>query len=514
MSLVCWLPLNTTTATNKGASVLDVSQSNITLGTNGKIGNCFTFNGSNSTVSIAGTALYDCFKGGANPFSVCMWVYNSDGNGSTQANRAVFFGDYSLSGAINVNIEKTNAGLARFYWGGNPDWSVSGATIAANAWTHLVFSYDGSNVYCYINGVLKGTRSGTLATKSKTSGNFQLGRDSRTGDTAFTGRMNDFRVYNHCLSLKEIKELYKCLILHYAFDFAGGTTTGTSMPDNSGLGGVATLTNITASTTTPFGVNSAVFNGSSSYINQTVNITGEPMTFTCWVKFGATGSYHIIDFRNSSGVGYQPFYGGTGYGLQFYSSNSGSLSITAADCAFNTTNWFFLAGVLTATDCKVYINGVLKGTSTTPKTSNYGDTSFRVGTRCSGANWFNGNIADVRIYANEFSADDILDMYNTKAYILKNGILNAGQFTEEDMPNFDLPTRSYVVKANQFVEGSSEVGLYKGDTTGIVPEGYTKLDYIESSGTQYINTGYYWHTEVSKIYANFRITSQSTYRSI
>lgn len=468
MSLICWLPLNETTASNKGTSLLTISQSNITLGANGKFGNCFTFNGSNSTVTIAGTDLYNCFKGGTTPFSVCMWVYNGDGNGSTQANRAVFFGDYSLSGCINVNIEKTNAGLARFYWGGNPDWSVSGTTIAANAWTHLVFSYDGSNVYCYINGVLKGTRSGALAAKSKTSGNFQLGRDSRTGDTAFTGRMNDFRVYNHCLSLKEVKDLYKCLYRHYSLNFedkiTGAISTltyapasvGTSMIDNVGFGQTASLNNITASTDTAVGLCSAVFNGSNSYIEQNIILSGEDTTYTAWIKFDATGSYHIIDCRTSSGTGYQPFYGGTGYGLQFWSTNGAGLNITAAACAFNTTDWFFIAGTMSTTNgAKLYVNGELKGSAAAVKPGSYGTVPMRVGTRCTGANWFKGKIADVKVYSRELTADEISDLYKSKADIDKKGNLYGNTYIEYSGSDVILPTKKGVIRVEEFNEGAS-----------------------------------------------------------
>ncbi|MBR2166938.1 MAG: hypothetical protein IJ920_01165 [Paludibacteraceae bacterium] len=34
---------------------------------------------------------------------------------------------------------------------------------------------------------------------------FYLGRDYRTGTTALNGKINDFRIYDHCLSPRECK---------------------------------------------------------------------------------------------------------------------------------------------------------------------------------------------------------------------------------------------------------------------------------------------------------------------
>jgi hypothetical protein len=56
--------------------------------------------------------------------------------------------------------------------------------------------------------------SGALSVKSKTSGSYYLGRDSRTGTTVLNGRINDFRIYDHCLSQAEIHEIVKGKMIH------------------------------------------------------------------------------------------------------------------------------------------------------------------------------------------------------------------------------------------------------------------------------------------------------------
>jgi hypothetical protein len=127
MALQVWLPLNGSLR-NQGVSGVIATNSGATVDNSGKIGKCYSFDGSDDFISFPGTF----FKGGASyPFSICMWIYQND------TNRAVLFGDYSLSGALNFNIElrATTNPLVRFYWGGNPDMDLS--TIPSSQWVHL-----------------------------------------------------------------------------------------------------------------------------------------------------------------------------------------------------------------------------------------------------------------------------------------------------------------------------------------------------------------------------------------
>ena len=214
MSLKVWLPL-TGTLENNGCSNITVTNYSASVDNNGKVGKCYSFNGNDYYISLAGKQLFDCFKGGAQQFTVSMWAYHAD------TRRAILFGDWSLSNSIGFNIELSTGHGLRFYWNGDPDYVPSGMNIGASTWHHICLTYDGSSLKSYLDGVLKDNRSGTLAAKSKTAGEFRLGRDARTTDTALNGKLNDFRVYDHALSAAEVNELAQALVCHYKLDDCG-----------------------------------------------------------------------------------------------------------------------------------------------------------------------------------------------------------------------------------------------------------------------------------------------------
>lgn len=211
MSLAVWLPLNGDLH-NQGLSDVTVTNNGATINTSGKIGSCYSFDGTDDYISLTSSVLYDVIKGGTMPFSIAMWVYHAD------ATRGILFGDYNLSGAINFNIELTAGHALRFYWAGSPDKNFT-ITVDASQWTHICLVYDGTQILVYKNGIIQSDKyTGILATKTKTAGAYYLGRDSRTGTTTLNGRLNDFRIYDHALSAKEVEEIAKGLVLHYKLD--------------------------------------------------------------------------------------------------------------------------------------------------------------------------------------------------------------------------------------------------------------------------------------------------------
>ena len=212
MSLRIWLPLMGN-LNNQGLSNITATNNGATVDTNGKIGSCYSFDGSDDYISL----VYSDFPTILNEsFTICFWFYNND-----SGDRAIFFGNYGLTGSY-FNFEKTNAEKVRFYWSSHPDTYTTNLTIPTSVWSHIAVTRDGNIVKFYLNGVLKDTSTTEITGNVPSSANtFYLGRDNRTGATALNGKLNDFRLYDHALSIKEIKEISKGLVCHYALDGKG-----------------------------------------------------------------------------------------------------------------------------------------------------------------------------------------------------------------------------------------------------------------------------------------------------
>jgi hypothetical protein len=127
----------------------------------------------------------------------------------TAESRAILLGDYvedsTLLGTINVNFEITADNRLRLYWAGSPD--LRGVkTVPVGQWCNVAFVRDKSNnKFCsYVEGSLDIDYSGALSDKVATIPH-RIGMDSRTGKTAFEGRIKYIRIWNKALSQSEIQ---------------------------------------------------------------------------------------------------------------------------------------------------------------------------------------------------------------------------------------------------------------------------------------------------------------------
>lgn len=102
--------------------------------------------------------------------------------------------------------------------------------LSAGTWYHVVFTYDGSTIRFYVNGNFDGSHSYTAQKNVEDyvflgAWSFEHSTDNSTmyGHYKLNGCMNDFRIYDHVLSKKEVKLLSQGLVAHYQLKGMGAT---------------------------------------------------------------------------------------------------------------------------------------------------------------------------------------------------------------------------------------------------------------------------------------------------
>ena len=196
MALQVWLPLNGN-LNNQGVENPTITNSGATVDSSGKLGKCYSFGGSayiKGSYNLSKTQSFAC------------WVYFPN---SVPAGKHLFdarSGDSTGYQPMYINSDKVQIG------GGNTYVYIS-YKFAANTWYHICTTFDETQGSLYVNGSLIGTAA-TPSVTTTGSCNFTL--CSRLNQANYcTAKMNDVRIYNHCLSPKEVKEISKGLVLHY-----------------------------------------------------------------------------------------------------------------------------------------------------------------------------------------------------------------------------------------------------------------------------------------------------------
>ena len=199
MSLLTWLPL-ISDIKNKGLKNANVSSTGTLAYNDGKIGKALTFSNTGITLNPAPITT------NVTEHSFAFWYKTTNAS----ATQCLYNGRTAVGSAIAVFLI---GGKFRYDDGAQHTFNYS---MTANTWTHVVITRDASNVKLYINGTLNQTMSASNFTC--TTSTASIGMSSTSGTTpsgnAIIGQLNDYRIYDHVLSVKEIKELSKGLCMH------------------------------------------------------------------------------------------------------------------------------------------------------------------------------------------------------------------------------------------------------------------------------------------------------------
>lgn len=192
MSLQVWLPLNGN-LDNQGLSDVTVINNGATVSTNGKIGSCYLVN-SGKRISFASfpwmtmKPQYD--------FSCFFWVKGTTTGWLFACNAWEFRLCPSFIAAHPGPYGETAAKYT--------------AAFDNDAWYHLGFTWRGTEgkLRLYLNGDLVASSEVPSTTSYDITSTFGIPYDGPR-------HINDFRLYDHCLSLSEIHEVHKGLSNHY-----------------------------------------------------------------------------------------------------------------------------------------------------------------------------------------------------------------------------------------------------------------------------------------------------------
>lgn len=239
MSLVHWWPLNGNLRDYVGCNHLTVVNNNNKLQSNdlGFLGKCWERTAVGTTDALRSTSKMKVFS----EMSICAWVYLSQHAATSTANGIVTSHDHTTNSGLGIGMYTTNGtncyvsinagnGSSRIhssYWGN---------TNIKNGWHHICLVYGSEKkIYMYVDG--KEDRAAVSYTVSFKQDYLDIFNWStghiKSGDYRPVCKVCDVRVYDHKLSLMEVKELSKGLMIHYGFnDRAAETTTNVNAPNS------------------------------------------------------------------------------------------------------------------------------------------------------------------------------------------------------------------------------------------------------------------------------------------
>ncbi len=215
--LVLWLPFNGNTNDESGNGNNGTNDgANLTSNRFNETNSAYDFNFNNASFSKKNQQINIPYKSifNSSTLSVSIWVYvrtyGWSGNSLKWTVPITRYqdGDWGVWGitydatSLSASVQSTsNAQLTNKF--SNP--------LQLNTWSNIVFTYDGSSLNLYVNGVLKSQKAGTITLKNTTCNTgITIGElNQNNGFWYYTdGKLDDIGIWNRALTQDEITNLY------------------------------------------------------------------------------------------------------------------------------------------------------------------------------------------------------------------------------------------------------------------------------------------------------------------
>ena len=215
---MAWYPLNGDLKDKTGFSGDLSIEGTVNLTIDGKIGGKAP-----NFIGVASNGLYinnfiQDVENWQSNFSYACWVYINSQEGNWQ---------YLIStgrdcGSYGCNLQIRSSDLVICYETKNQQHYSTGISVPLQVWTHITMTCDDNFIYFYVNGEYKTKveNKGFGYTEAKNQALYigKMSYNSTVNHFPLNGSIQDVRIYNHCLSDAEIKEISKGLVLHYTMD--------------------------------------------------------------------------------------------------------------------------------------------------------------------------------------------------------------------------------------------------------------------------------------------------------
>lgn len=223
MGLQIWLPLNASIYNQGLDGDAITNSSGITYASIGKIGSQSLLSGSMTTSNN-----YLGYEG-----TICFWIYITE-----NSNKGMLYGNSDTGASLynrkwSLFLYPTRNDL--HCWGCQKDsknnspngaWQLNGV-IPDNKWTHICITHNRSMQYIYINGI-------QVAHKEwDSSGDITFDVSTPLMKNDVGRYLQDYRIYDNCLSPKQVKEISKGLVCHYPLGEIDGKIGGRNILRNS-----------------------------------------------------------------------------------------------------------------------------------------------------------------------------------------------------------------------------------------------------------------------------------------
>ncbi len=398
--------------------------SNITFAA-GKFGNAAVFNGSNSKIIANGKPLNNNTS-----ITISFWARNI--NSSDWKTLLGEGGDSGNTPGYKIYTSPPSVANSNYLWMARADntgyvfdtYDGSAANkggvnmgIAGSTWVHCVFTVSPTQLIVYKNGV--NVKSLSISNTSSVVGyyDFQFMYDTKY-NRYLQGELDQVRLFDTTLSQAAVTALYNettTTAQSASIDYVDANPNSIAyykMADTTDQIGGNTLTNsnVNFNTEGKFGF-AGKFNGSNSKLtisNSSFLPQGNnSRSISCWIKTTGGSNDGVIGYGNAANS--QAFF--------IYINNQNKLGIycyydnTDGTIAISNNTWNHVVATYDGTNCKLYVNGVLD--FTTAKTLNTGTGEFRIG----GVNWnngaefFPGDIDQIRLYDSALSAANVSTLY-------------------------------------------------------------------------------------------------------